>query len=88
MEVLLPKYQFFNQSPMLGNMEHECEFEWGGTRVSVSRCVVEGIQVFFIEPMNGMFNIDSVYGRNDDGVKFDCFCNAVGRCTLNPVVDP
>ena len=75
-EVILPKYQFFNSSPMLGNMEFEGEFEALGTRIVVTKHVVEDIQVFFVEPMNGMFAVDSVYGRNDDGVKFDFFCNA------------
>ena len=42
----------------------------------VQRCIVEDIQVFFMEPQNGLFDVDSVYGRNDDGVKFDFFCNA------------
>jgi starch synthase len=75
-EVILPKYQFFNASPMLGNMEFEVEFEALGTRIVVTKHVVEAITVFFVEPGNGMFNCDSVYGRNDDGVRFDFFCNA------------
>ena len=75
-EIILPKYSFFNQSPMLGGMEYETQFEWGGTTIQVQRCTVEGIQVFFIEPQNGFFDVGSVYGRNDDGVKFDYFCNA------------
>jgi len=87
-EVILPKYQFFNQSPILGSMEHECEFEWGGTRVVVHRCFVEGIQVFFIDPMNNMFSVDSVYGRNDDGVKFDFFCNAALEFLLQSARQP
>ena len=75
-EIILPKYAFFDASPMLGGMEWECEFEWGGCKIQVTRCIVEGIQVFFVNPTNGMFGVDSVYGRNDDGMKFDYFCNA------------
>ena len=75
-EIILPKYSFFNMSPMLGGMQYETQFEWGGTTIVVQRCIVEGIQVFFIEPQNGFFDVGSVYGRNDDGVKFDYFCNA------------
>jgi starch synthase len=75
-EVILPKYQFFNSSPMLGNMEFEASFEALGTNIVVTRQIVEDVQVFFVEPQNGMFAVDSVYGRNDDGVKFDFFCNA------------
>ena len=75
-EIILPKYQFFNFSPMLGNMEFEASFDALGTTIVVTRHVVENIQVFFVEPQNGFFGVDSVYGRDDDGVKFDFFCNA------------
>lgn len=73
-EVVLPKYQFFNHSPLLQNMEYDCEFDWGGTKIFVTKAQVEGLQCFFIEPRNGMFNVDAVYGRYDDAVRFDFFC--------------
>ena len=44
----------------------------------VSTCVVEGLRCFFIEPQNGFFAVDSVYGRRDDGMRFEFFCK-VGR---------
>jgi len=75
-EVILPKYAFFNHSPLLQGMEYDSEFDWGGTKVYVTKCKVEGIQCFFIEPKNGMFDVGSVYGRNDDAVRFDFFCKA------------
>jgi len=75
-EVVLPKYQFFNHSPLLQNMEYDCEFDWGGTKIFVTKAQVEGLQCFFIEPRNGMFNVDAVYGRYDDAVRFDFFCKA------------
>ena len=75
-EVVLPKYAFFNQSPMLGGMTYETEFEFGGTRVYVCSCVVEGLRTFFLEPKNGFFDTPTVYGRNDDEVRFDFFCRA------------
>jgi starch synthase len=75
-EIVLPKYAFFNSSPMLGNMEFEASFEALGTNIVVTRHIVENIQVFFVEPQNGFFAVDSVYGRADDGQKFDFFCNA------------
>ena len=38
--------------------------------------MVEGLRVFFIEPKNHMFSVDSVYGRTDDGQRFDFFNRA------------
>ena len=52
-EIVLPKYAFFNSSPMLGNMEFEASFEALGTNIVVTRHIVENIQVFFVEPQNG-----------------------------------
>lgn len=53
-------------------MRHEAEFDWGGTKICVTSCVVEGLKVFFIEPKNGFFNTGSVYGRYDDEVGCGC----------------
>lgn len=75
-EVVLPRYDFFLQSPMLNNVVYETDFEWGGTRIFVSTQIVEGLRVFFIEPQNGFFSTQSVYGRNDDAMRFDFFCKA------------
>ncbi|KAK9805611.1 hypothetical protein WJX72_007789 [[Myrmecia] bisecta] len=74
-EVILPRYDFFLQSPLLGATTYEAEFAFGGTYIYVSKCVVEGLQCFFIEPQNGFFS-DTVYGRKDDEVRFDFFCKA------------
>lgn len=87
-EVVLPKYQFFNHSPLLGGMEYDTEFEWGGTRIYVTKCKVEGIQCFFIEPKNGMFDVDAVYGRYDDAVRFDFFCKAALEFLLQSYRQP
>ena len=37
-----PSYDFFQQSPLLGGTQYETEFDFGGTKVFVSTCVVEG----------------------------------------------
>ena len=67
------RYDFFLQSPLLGATQLEAEFDWGGTHIWVSTCVVQGLRCFFIEPANGFFAVDSVYGRTDDAVRFDFF---------------
>ncbi|GIL88159.1 hypothetical protein Vretimale_14076 [Volvox reticuliferus] len=76
-EVVLPRYDFFLQSPVLRDqLRYETEFDWGGTRIFVSTAVVENVRVFFIEPRNGFFATPTVYGRYDDEVRFDFFCKA------------
>jgi starch synthase len=76
-EVVLPRYDFFLASPLLGGTHYETEFEWAGTRIFVSTCVVEGLRCWFIEPANGMFSGDEVYrgGAQDPG-RFAFFCRA------------
>ena len=68
------RYDFFLQSPLLGSTRYETEFDWGGCRVFVSSCTVEGLTCFFLEPHNGMFQHSGVYKGNDDAVRFDFFC--------------
>ena len=75
-EIILPRFDFLLASPLLQDLKYETEFDWGGCKNFVSTCVVEGVRVFFIEPSNGYFKVDSVYGRDDDPVRFDFFCKA------------
>ena len=75
-EVLLPAYDFLVHSPLLGNRKFEMSFAWGGCDHHVTTCLVEDVRVFFIESMNGYFNTGSVYGRYDDGQRFDFFAKA------------
>ncbi|CAG9465646.1 unnamed protein product [Pedinophyceae sp. YPF-701] len=75
-EIVLPKYAFFNYSPLLQNMEYETEFDWGGTKIFVCSQLVEGVRVFFVEPKNGMFDTDTVYQGPGDEVRFDFFSKA------------
>jgi starch synthase len=70
---ILCRYDFFLQSPLLGATRYETEFDWGGTHIWVSTCVVQGLRCFFIEPANGFFAVGSVYGRNDDAMRFEFF---------------
>ena len=76
-EVVLPKYQFFNNSVFVGIERSTYEtHRLGWPTIRVEKCTVEGLQCFFIEAQNGMFQTDSVYGRNDDSARFNVFCNA------------
>lgn len=77
------RYDFLLHSPVLaGQMRHETEFDWGGTRIFVSTATVEGLRCFFIEPKNGFFATPTVYGRYDDEVRgrlCACVCVFVGE---------
>ena len=35
--------------------------------------VLQSLRCFFIEPANGFFAVDAVYGRSDDATRFDFF---------------
>ena len=72
------RYDFFLASPLLGATRLEAEFDYGGTHVWVSSCVVQGLRCFFVEPANGFFAVSAVYGRADDALRFDFFNKA--RC--------
>ena len=80
-EVILPWYQFFGASPLLGGRQFEAEFDWGGAHIVVTSCVVEGLRVFFIDPHNGFFNTSSVYGRCGLGSAAPvCCAHGTSRC--------
>ena len=40
-----------------------------GTKIYVDTAIVEGVRVFLIEPKNGYFDTQTVYGRTDDEVR-------------------
>ena len=44
-----------------------------GTKIYVTTGVVEGLRCFFIEPKNGFFDTQSVYGRYDDEASVGSF---------------
>ncbi len=44
--------------------------------------VVQGLRCFFIEPANGFFAVNSVYGRNDDAMRFEFFNKARSLTSL------
>ena len=50
-------------------MKYETEFDWGGTRIFVTTATVEDVRVWLIEPRNGFFDTQTVYGRYDDEVR-------------------
>ncbi|KAI0507517.1 hypothetical protein KFK09_013642 [Dendrobium nobile] len=74
-DIILPKYDClkFNH---VNDFHHHVSFRWGGTEIKVWHGKVEGLSVYFVEPQNGMFDVGCVYGRNNDGDRFQFFCHA------------
>ena len=63
------RFEFFNHSPVLGGqMRFEAEYDWGATRIIVCTGIVENLRVWLVEPQNGFFNRNAVYGWYDDEV--------------------
>ncbi len=50
MRLCARRYDFFLQSPLLGATRLEAEFDWGGTHIWVSTCVVEVCLALFLIP--------------------------------------
>lgn len=73
-DIILPKYDClkFNH---VKDFHHHVSFGWGGTEIKVWHGKVEGLSVYFLEPQNGMFEVGCVYGRNNDGDRFEFFCH-------------
>jgi glycogen synthase len=80
-EVILPKYDTINYDKVDGFHEIE-SFSWGGCTNRVFTGLVEDLQVYFIQPGNGFFDIGMIYGadREDlpmmDSERFGFFSKA------------
>ena len=62
-EVVLPKYDTINYDKVKGFHEIE-SFDWGGCTNRVFTGLVEDVQVYFIQPGNGFFDIGMIYGAD------------------------
>lgn len=73
--VILPKYDCINYDEV-ENLTWANDFNWAGTSIKVWKGFVEGLETVFLEPLNGIFWVGCIYGRNDDAGRFTFFCNA------------
>ncbi|GMH33457.1 hypothetical protein BSKO_01291 [Bryopsis sp. KO-2023] len=74
-EVILPKYDVLDYDQIQG-LEKCRGFHFGGAFVEAWQGKVEGLDVTFLEPDNGMFWTGCIYGRDDDYDRFAFFCGA------------
>lgn len=67
-EVVVPKYDVISYHQVEA-LYQDGGFNWGGTFVRVWHGVVEGLKTTFLEPENGHFWRQCIYGRGDDHVR-------------------
>ncbi|KAI4295898.1 hypothetical protein L6164_035894 [Bauhinia variegata] len=75
MDIIFPKYDCLNLSNVKDFQYHKNFFS-GGTEIKVWHGKVEGLSVYFLEPLNGFFSVGCVYGRGNDAERFGFFGHA------------
>ncbi|KAE8664462.1 Starch synthase 3 [Hibiscus syriacus] len=73
--VILPKFDCLNLNHVT-DLHHQRSYSWGGTEIKVWFGEVEGLSVYFLEPLNGFFSKGCVYGCGNDAQRFGFFCHA------------
>ncbi|XP_038690826.1 starch synthase 3, chloroplastic/amyloplastic isoform X2 [Tripterygium wilfordii] len=73
--IILPKYDClkFNN---VKDFHYDRSYSWGGTEIKVWLGKVEGLSVYFLEPLNGFFGTGCIYGCRNDGERFGFFSHA------------
>lgn len=68
-EVVIPKYDVISYHQVEG-LYQDGGFHWGGTFIRVWHGEVEDLKTTFLEPENGHFWRQCIYGRGDDHVRW------------------
>ncbi|XP_047308837.1 starch synthase 3, chloroplastic/amyloplastic [Impatiens glandulifera] len=74
-DIILPKYDCLKYN-QVKNMEFHKSYSWGGTEIKVWFGKVEELNVYFLEPQNGLFWKGCIYGSSNDAERFGFFCHA------------
>ena len=72
-EVILPKYDCMDHEQIEG-LHLADEFKCNGIDINVWKGEVEDVPVTFLQPENGHFDVGCIYGRGDDHIRFNLFC--------------
>ena len=72
-EVILPKYDCMDHEQIEG-LHLADEFKCNGIDINVWKGEVEDVPVTFLQPENGHFDVGCIYGRGDDHIRFNFFC--------------
>lgn len=92
-EVILPKYDTLDYSAIEGFTE-VTGFSWGMTYNRVYHGLVEGVDTYFIDPENGMFQVGMIYGTDyleiplTDAERFGFFSKAALEFLLQSKRNP
>ncbi|KAG8634365.1 hypothetical protein MANES_17G038908v8 [Manihot esculenta] len=86
-DIILPKYDCLNLSHVK-DFYHQKSYSWGGTEIKVWYGKVEGLSVYFLEPVNGMFSTGCIYGCRNDSERFGFFCHAALEFLLQNELHP
>ncbi|GMH05304.1 hypothetical protein Nepgr_007144 [Nepenthes gracilis] len=74
-DIILPKYDCMNFSNVKDLHYQRC-YSHGGIEIKVWFGKVEGLSVYFLEPVNGFFWTGCIYGCRNDAERFSFFCHA------------
>ena len=58
------------------NLQSRGDFFFNNVQVRVWVGEVEDVRTTFLDPTNGTFAVNCIYGRNDDAGRFGFFCGA------------
>ena len=72
-KVILPKYDCMDHEQIDG-LHLADEFTCNGVEINVWKGDVEDVPVTFLQPENGHFDVGCIYGRGDDHIRFNFFC--------------
>ena len=92
-EVVLPKYDTLDYDSIEGFVE-VTGFSWGMTYNRVFHGLVEGVDTYFIDPENGMFQVGMIYGTDyleiplTDAERFGFFSKAALEWMLQSKRNP
>jgi starch synthase len=92
-EVVLPKYDILDYDSIEGFVE-VTGFSWGMTYNRVWHGLVEGVDTYFIDPENGMFQVGMIYGTDyleiplTDAERFGFFSRAALEWMLQSKRNP
>ncbi|KAK8664881.1 hypothetical protein V6N13_084653 [Hibiscus sabdariffa] len=92
-DIIFPKFDCLNLNHVT-DLHYQRSYSWGGTEIKVWFGKVEGLSVYFLEPLNGwvilFFSKGCVYGCGNDAQRFGFFCHAalefLHQCGFRPVV--
>ncbi|GMI93304.1 starch synthase 3 [Hibiscus trionum] len=74
-DIIFPKFDCLNLNHVT-DLHYKRSFSWGATEIKVWFGKVEGLAVYFLEPLNGFFSKGCVYGCGNDAQRFGFFCHA------------